>query len=373
MTADTIGGVWTYCMELCAALGQHEVSISLATMGRRLSAQQHRQLQGLGHVTLYESEYRLCWMQDSSEDVRRAGDWLLGLAEELEPDVIHLNDLGHGGLDWQAPVLLVGHSCVLSWHEAVRCREAGPQWQSYQELVRAGVQRADLVAAPTRAMLKCLLHHYGSARASRAIHNGRNFPPMMSSMEEKARSAEEIVFTAGRVWDEAKNISALSLIAADLPWPVHVAGEQSDPNGGRSVPGQLQCLGFLDDRDMQSWLARASIYAAPAYYEPFGLAILEAARAGCALVLSNIESLREVWGSDALYAEPDDPEELQHIIMTLIGNANLRQQMAARALRRSQRYFASHMAADYLDCYSSLLPARTAPRSATHHFAGLRP
>ena len=43
-------------------------------------------------------------------------------------------------------------------------------------------------------------------------------------------------------------------------------------------------------------MARASIYALPARYEPFGLSILEAALSGAALVLGDIPSLREVWG-----------------------------------------------------------------------------
>src|SRR5690606_27231846 len=83
MTADTLGGVWTYCIELCAALQEHNISVSLATMGRKLSPQQHRQIDALPHVQLYESAYRLCWMEDAWADVERAGEWLLELEQEI--------------------------------------------------------------------------------------------------------------------------------------------------------------------------------------------------------------------------------------------------------------------------------------------------
>ena len=33
MTADAVGGVWTYAMELCAALGGRGVRVALVVMG----------------------------------------------------------------------------------------------------------------------------------------------------------------------------------------------------------------------------------------------------------------------------------------------------------------------------------------------------
>ena len=34
MTADTIGGVWSYALELAQGLARHGVEVALATMGR---------------------------------------------------------------------------------------------------------------------------------------------------------------------------------------------------------------------------------------------------------------------------------------------------------------------------------------------------
>lgn len=368
MTADTIGGVWTFAMSLCAALQPCSVSVVLASMGRFPSPEQRRQAARLTHVQLIDSAYRLCWMPHAWNDVEQAGDWLLALEREHRPDIVHLNDLAHGGLDWHVPVLLTGHSCVLSWWQAVR-RQAAPtaEWRRYRSIVRSSVQRASLVVAPTSAMLDCLLRYYGPARASSFIHNGRDFPRLPLTWEMKIKVAEPMIFTAGRLWDAAKNIKALMSVAGQLPWPVYVAGEQAGPGGLRMVPEGIHCLGLLAESDLQRWLARASIYVAPASYEPFGLSVLEAARAGCALVLGDIPSLREVWADAADYVEPDNHAALRQIILRLVQQPARLREMAERAGQRALRYSARNMAAGYMHGYELLhcahaLSQRTEPK-----------
>src|SRR5205085_10355716 len=104
----------------------------------------------------------------------------------------------------------------------------------------------------------------------------------------------------------AKNIQLLCGAASSLPWPVFVAGDTRDPLGrGRALEG-VRALGPLTSAEIAEWYARASIYALPARYEPFGLSVLEAARSGCALVLGDIESLRENWDGAAIFVSPDD-------------------------------------------------------------------
>lgn len=356
MTADTIGGVWTYCMELCTALGSEGIEIFLATMGRKLSLEQHQQISKLPHVKLYESEYSLCWMERSRYDRQASADWFLSLEQKIKPDIVHLNDLALGSLNWQAPTLLFGHSCVLSWWEAVKKQPAPKlQWNDYRQIVTQSVQRSTLLAAPTQTTLTQLLQHYGAAKASVVIPHGRSFPPLVNSMNEKNSTAEPIIFTAGPVRDSAKNVAALSIIAPDLEWPIYVASEQVDPDNSAWIPQNLNALGVLTSDALAYWLKRASIYVAPSYFEPFGLSIIEAARAGCALVLGNIKSSYEVWGDSAIYADPGDTQQLQHAISELINDPAKRLKMATRAWQRAQLYSSAQMAADYLRCYRLLM------------------
>jgi glycogen synthase len=125
MTSDTVGGVWVYALELAQALTAHSCEVALATMGGYLSPSQVREAARIPHLTLYESDYKLEWMDEPWADVDEAGAWLLRLGQEVQPDVVHLNNYAHGALPWSAPVLMVGHSCVLSWWQARPHRQSG--------------------------------------------------------------------------------------------------------------------------------------------------------------------------------------------------------------------------------------------------------
>src|SRR5699024_7702709 len=118
-----------------------------------------------------------------------------------------------------------------------------------------------------------------------------------------------------------------------LDWPVRVAGAAKGPDGQGGDFGNVEQCGRLDAACIAREYASASIHAAPARYEPFGLGILEAALAGCALVLGDIPSLREIWGRDALFVAPDDDEGL---IATVNGLARDPPALASLA-RRSHR------------------------------------
>src|SRR3954464_8649057 len=102
MTADAVGGVWTDCMELATALGDGDVEILLATMGPAPSQVEHAEAARLDHVQLAVSEYKLEWMDDPWREVEAAGEWLLALSEEFQPDVVHLNGYVHADLPWTA-------------------------------------------------------------------------------------------------------------------------------------------------------------------------------------------------------------------------------------------------------------------------------
>ena len=142
MTADTVGGVWTYSIELARALAGRGVEIALATMGAPVSRRQRVQARSVPRLQLHESTFKLEWMEEPWADVTRAGDWLLTLENDLEPDIVHLNGYAHGSLPWRSPCVIAAHSCVLSWWKAVRGENAPPHWNTYRNHVRRGLRAA---------------------------------------------------------------------------------------------------------------------------------------------------------------------------------------------------------------------------------------
>jgi glycosyltransferase involved in cell wall biosynthesis len=360
MTADTVGGVWHHAVELVSALGAHGVRVALATMGAPLTPSQRAQIARVPTASLHESAYRLEWMPDPWTDVERAGAWLLRLSQEMRPDLVHLNQFAFGALPFAAPKLVVAHSCVLSWWRAVRGAPAPREWNRYGGAVGQGLAGATLVAAPTRAMLRGLHEDYAYGGDGVVIPNGR------SAAAYKPGPKAPMILAAGRLWDEAKNLSALEAIAADLPWPVRVAGSTVQPWGGTRMTSGVEVLGHLDPDALARELGRASIYALPARYEPFGLSVLEAALSGCALVLGDIPSLREIWGNAALYVKPDDHVRLRQCLHRLIADGELREHFARAALHRALAFTPERMAQGYLAAYTAASSASRAPRGGIH-------
>ncbi len=360
MTADTVGGVWTYAIELATALGRFGVETVLATLGNLPSAEQRRQVAGIDSVELVESRFKLEWMQTPWADVRAAGEWLLDLEERVRPDLIHLNSYVHGALPWQAPTLVVGHSCVLSWWRAVHGKQAPSDYSRYRDLVGRGLRSAGAVAAPTRTMLGELERHYGPLPDQRfVIYNGRDrtlFYP---------RPKEHYLLAVGRLWDAAKNMQGAVAAARKTPWPIYLAGETHHPDGGQASVDHLHALGVLGTEALAGWYGRAPIYLFPARYEPFGLSVLEAGLSGCALVLGDIPSLRELWEGAALFVDPEDTDALADTLNALIDQPARRSELGRAARKRAEHYSRESMAAAYVDLYALLQSDARSGRVAT--------
>jgi glycosyltransferase involved in cell wall biosynthesis len=119
-------------------------------------------------------------------------------------------------------------------------------------------------------------------------------------------------------------------------------------------------LGRLGAAELAEWYARAAIYALPARYEPFGLSALEAAHSGCALVLGDIPSLREIWGDAAVFVTPDDSRALEAALRELIADPEFRERKASAAYEHAMQYTPRRMAAGYLEAYASVADRRRA-------------
>lgn len=368
LVADAVGGVLTYAVELSRALAARGVAVVLATEGAGLAHDQRRALAAIPGLVHEERAFRLEWMEDPWDDVAAAGRWLLELEARERPDVVHTNAFAHGALPFRAPKLVFGHSDVVSWFEAVKRAPPPPAWDRYRAAVTAGLHGADAVAAPSAAMAAALVRHYGPIPRPAVIPNGRDparFPP---------RPKRELVLGAGRLWDEAKNAAALARVAPRLPWPVYIAGETAEParesapeirgaGAAGAAGGGATLLGRLEEDVLSRWMGEAAVFAHPARYEPFGLAVLEAALAGCALVLGDIPSLRESWAGAAAFVPPDEGDALAAALGALARDPARRAILAGRARARARRFGPDKMAERTLALYRALM-ARAASLGA---------
>lgn len=337
MTTDNVGGVWTYCLQLVATLSSEGDDVIVAVVGNPSTAEIEA-LEASGAYAWEAEDYPLEWMPDPWIGVDAAGDWLLALATEHQVDVVHLNSFAHAALDWRRPVVVVAHSDVATWWRAVHQEDPPPEWDLYRTAVLSGLRAASAVVAPTHALLRELKSCYRFETRSAVIHNG------LAGVPRAGGEKEPLLVSVGRVWDEAKNLELAAAASSDLPWPFVVVGDGQ-------IPG-VNCLGRLEPAEVQRVLGRAAIFVAPAVYEPFGLAALEAARAGCALVLGDIPSLREVWGEAAVHVPPRDPEAVRAAVKDLLGDTNRLGELQSAAAERSLQYTAEGMGEQYRQLYA---------------------
>ena len=357
MTADAVGGVWTYAIELCAALARHDVQVVLATLGPRPKRTHCEQAAALRNVRLVSADYRLEWMSDSHQDVARSGEWLRRVAAQECVDLVHLNGYAHAALPWSQPTIVVAHSCVESWWQAVH-GEPPPEeeWGLYRQRVIAGLASAHCVVAPTHAFLRTLCDLYGSRPNVRVIHNARSVERFTADHEHERLP---IVLACGRLWDQAKRLRTLDAIATQLPWRVFIAGEPTSPDGCTTAARAATGLGELSADAIATWMQRASIFVHPASYEPFGLAVLEAALAGCALVLADLPTLRELWNEAAVFVDAGDERELRAALVDLIEHPLRRVRLARAARARAAQFSPAAMGTAYAGLYRELLQRHT--------------
>ncbi len=350
MTADAVGGVWQYSVDLISALEKHGVEVLLATLGPAPSQEQRNQLKQISNARLAEGDFALEWMESPWQDVDRSKDWLLDLEQKFHPDVIHLNGYALANARCQSPIVSVAHSCVYSWWSAVHGCAPGAEWDEYHHRVTEGLRRSAAVVAPSCSMSESVVLHYGLDRAR--IYVISNFSlARVSTASEK----EPCLLAAGRVWDKAKNIVLLDSIASQVIWPMHVAGKCGSIEDSSIYSGSMLRLGALSHEDLLQWMERASIFVHPALYEPFGLAVLEAAMSQCSLVLADIPSLRELWQGAAVFVDPHDPEAWSRELNRLVADSFEREHLAVQALTRAKRYDAEASVTQYLDVYQSAI------------------
>lgn len=350
LTADAVGGVWQYATDLASGLSALGIETVLAVLGPTPSSQQHDSARSIAGLTLIETDLPLDWLADHPADVAAAGREIADLARLHEADVVQL----HAGalaadVDFDQPVVAVTHSCLGTWWRATKGGEPDGAFRWRSELTGHGLARADRVVAPTTAFAEATKAVHNLRELPTTVHNGRT----LSSGAPTAR--RDFAFTAGRLWDKGKNVATLDRAASRLPFPLYGAGPVESPSGDRIDLAHIHALGTLSDAEIASQLAARPVFVSAALYEPFGLAVLEAAAAGCALVLSDIPTFRELWHGLAVFVDPRDDIGFAEAIRLVVHDDFARAEMSRRARLRAAEFSVEAMAGKMADIYRSFL------------------
>jgi glycosyltransferase involved in cell wall biosynthesis len=361
LTTDAVGGVWTYSLDLALGLARLGIETVLAVMGPPPTAAQRQNAARIPGLRLVDTGEKLDWLASGPSEIEEAGRAVIALARKHQVDLVQLHTPALAAATaFPVPLVAVVHSSLGTWWQQVK----GPgapmpddfAWRS--DALRLGLANADVVVAPTAAFAAMVQRCYGLSSLPQAVHNGRTpFAP-------GAQAPHDFIFTSGRLWDEGKNVATLDAAAGKIAVPFHAAGPLAGPNGDRVAVEHLNCLGTLDEAGIAQWLGARPVFASAALYEPFGLSVLEAAAAGCALILSDIPTFRELWQDAAIFVDPRDPTGFARACSDLVADEYERVVKGRAAMERAALYTPDSMAAHMADLYRRLLPGAHRPPPA---------
>ena len=344
LVTDAVGGVWVYSLELANALKALGIEAVLAVMGPSPSAKRREEA---SEFKLIDTGLPLDWLETNPGELRRAGDGIAEIATREGVDIVQTSSAALlATSEFDQPCVAVQHSCVASWWAAVKGTPLPPEFHWRRELVERGLNRASSIVAPTAAFAAETARTYDLATPVLAVHNGRRRTPAGGLQQA------DFVLTASRLWDDGKNVATLDRAAARLKVPFEAAGALSGPNGASIAPAHLRSLGEVSSARLASLLAARPVFASASLYEPFGLSVLEAANAGCALVLSDLTTHRELWDGAALFVPAEDDGGFSSAIQGLLDDPDRRQQLGESARERAELYTPERTARGMADIYA---------------------
>lgn len=234
------------------------------------------------------------------------------------------------------------------WHPAERVRYMEKNfWKS--------LEQADHIITVSQTVGEEATREYGiSPDRITAIPNGvdhalfRPSPPQsLTELRKRYSLPENFVLYAGAL-EPRKNLLNLLEAHALLPrklqerFPLLLIGSKGWNNSQildriRQME-QVRHLGYVPRNDLPLFYSAATLFAYPSWYEGFGLPPLEAMACGRAILTSTDNSLRELCGNAALYAEAGDTEGMAAQMQRLLEDNDLRIKLETDALARAALY-----------------------------------
>lgn len=193
--------------------------------------------------------------------------------------------------------------------------------------------------------------------APTVLHNG--VPDPRPTVGPTDAHRDPVVLIAQRLESEKATGVALEAFAtsglADRGWELHVAGAGSERTSLETTAERLgiapatHFLGRVTDLDTR--MARAALFLAPAPAEPFGLSVVEAMASGLPVIAADGGAHRETVGSatpDSLFP-PGDTGAAADLLARVAAEPSTRADLAVRGRRRYEETFTIDAHVDALE------------------------
>ena len=123
----------------------------------------------------------------------------------------------------------------------------------------------------------------------------------------------------------------------------------------KQVRDAIVLTGFVPDESLPALYSGALAFVYVSRLEGFGLPPLEAMQCGAPVITSNVSSLPEVIGDAGVMVDPDDVDELTAQMLRISQDADWREELSARSLKRAQIFSWKRFGTETLAAYRQAL------------------
>jgi len=109
--------------------------------------------------------------------------------------------------------------------------------------------------------------------------------------------------------------------------------------------------GFVPDKDLVIIYNLAAVYVQPAFYEGFGLPVLEAMACGTPVVISKTNALVEIAGGAALIAYPKSSKDIANKVTEILKNRGIKEELIKKGFERARDFSWQKTAKEMLEVY----------------------
>lgn len=272
------------------------------------------------------------------------------LVRQFKPDIIHAHMMTGALLSYISR----------GFHKYKIVTHVHNEFQKSADLMKVG----DSVIAVSQAVATAMLNRGIQEQKLHIVLNGTVGSSRKETPKDILLDGLSIVTVAGLYERKGINdlLEAFEIVSAEYPDAnLYLLGDGPDRSKFELKANQskgrnnIHFLGYQSNP--HNYMRAADIFVLPSHKESFGLVLIEAREAGCAIVATNVDGIPEAldFGESGLLVPPKSPAKLAEAMITMIQDSELRDQFRNRAMEGLDYYSVERVAKDTLKIYERLL------------------